>query len=66
MEMLLSIKTKLKLNKVQKLLMAKHAEIARFTYNWGLATWKELYSSGRNDSFTIDAGGKPIPVAESP
>jgi putative transposase len=121
--MLLSIHTKLKLNKSQKLLMAKHAGIARFTYNWGLATWKDLYESGlkpnkyilkkffnnhvkrflewikekgicqkitqyafdnlgtafdnffkrksqypqfkkkgRNDSFTIDAGGKPIPV----
>jgi putative transposase len=121
--MLLSIKTKLKLNKTQKLLMAKHAGIARFTYNWGLATWEELYDSGlkpnkyilkkffnnhvkpeyrwikekgicqkitqyafdnlgrafdnffkgrgqyprfkkkgRNDSFTIDASGKSIPV----
>jgi putative transposase len=121
--MLLSIKTKLKLNKSQKLLMAKHAGIARFTYHWGLATWQDLYLSGlkpnkyilkkffnnhvkpeltwvkekgicqkitqyafdylgtafdnffkgksqypqfkkkgRNDSFTIDAGGKPIPV----
>jgi putative transposase len=121
--MLLSIHTKLKLNKSQKLLMAKHAGIARFTYNWGLATWKDFYESGlkpnkyilkkffnnhvkpqldwikekgicqkitqysfdnlgtafekffkgksqypqfkkkgRNDSFTIDAGGKAIPV----
>jgi putative transposase len=121
--MLLSIKTKLKLNKTQKVLMSKHAGIARFTYNWGLATWQDLYLSGlkpnkyilkkffnnhvkpeltwikekgicqkitqyafenlgtafdnffkgksqypqfkkkgRNDSFTIDAGGKPISV----
>jgi putative transposase len=44
--MLLSIKTKLKLNLSKKLLMAKHAEIARFTYNWGLATWQDLYKSG--------------------
>lgn len=103
--------------------MAKHAGIARFTYNWGLATWQGLYKDGlkpnkyllkkffnnhvkpeyawikapgicqkitqyafdslgnafdrffkgegkypkfkrkgRNDSFTIDAGGKPINV----
>ncbi|MBC5794774.1 helix-turn-helix domain-containing protein, partial [Sphaerospermopsis sp. LEGE 00249] len=34
--MLLSIKTQLKLNKTQEMLMAKHAGIARFTYNWGL------------------------------
>ncbi|MCV3212020.1 transposase [Plectonema radiosum NIES-515] len=26
--------------------MSKHAGIARFTYNWGLATWNELYSYG--------------------
>jgi putative transposase len=121
--MLLSIKTKLKLNKTQEIFMAKHAGIARFTYNWGLATWASLYQDGlkpnkyilkkffnnhvkpelawikekgicqkitqyafdslgeafqrffkgqskypnfkkkgKNDSFTIDAGGKPIPV----
>ncbi len=65
--------------------MCKHAGIARFTYNWGLATWQELYKDGLkpnkyirffsgkggypnfkkkgdHDSFTIDAGGKPIPV----
>ncbi|MBE9214907.1 transposase [Plectonema cf. radiosum LEGE 06105] len=121
--MLLSIKTKLKLSKKQKLIMSKHAGISRFTYNWGLATWNNLYKDGlkpnkyllkkffnnhgkpeltwikekgicqkitqyafdnlgtafdrffqkkadypkfkkkgKNDSFTIDAGGKPIPV----
>ena len=26
--------------------MAKHAGIARFTYNWGLATWQDLYNDG--------------------
>jgi putative transposase len=121
--MLLSIKTKLKLNDAQKTIMSKHAGIARFTYNWGLAIWKSLYQDGykpnkyllkkffnnevktalvwikekgicqkitqyafdqlgnafdrffkglgeypkfkkkgQNDSFTIDASGKPIPV----
>ncbi|WP_414580717.1 RNA-guided endonuclease InsQ/TnpB family protein [Scytonema sp. PCC 10023] len=121
--MLLSIKTKLKLTVEQKTVMSKHTGIARFTYNWGLATWKNLYQDGykpnkyllkkffnnsvktqlgwirekgicqkitqyafdqlgaafdrffkglgeypklkkkgRNDSFTIDASGKPIPV----
>jgi putative transposase len=121
--LLLSIKTKLKLTKDQETIMSKHAGIARFTYNWGLATWKRLYEDGfkpnkyilkkffnnhvkpeldwikekgicqkitqyafdnlgdafsrffgnksdypnfkkkgRNDSFTIDASGKPIPV----
>ncbi len=44
--MLLSIKTKLKLTTTQKTAMAKHAGIARFTYNWGLATWQDLYKDG--------------------
>ncbi|WP_414549790.1 RNA-guided endonuclease InsQ/TnpB family protein [Anabaena sp. CCY 0017] len=44
--MLLSIKTKLKLNESQKTIMSKHAGIARFTYNWGLATWQNLYNDG--------------------
>ena len=44
--MLLSIKTKLKLSKAQEIIMNKHAGIARFTYNWGLATWNNLYKDG--------------------
>ncbi|MFH7028989.1 MAG: RNA-guided endonuclease InsQ/TnpB family protein [Heteroscytonema crispum UTEX LB 1556] len=44
--MLLSIKTKLDLTNEQTVLMSKHAGIARFTYNWGLATWQALYKDG--------------------
>jgi putative transposase len=44
--LLTAIKTKLKLTESQKVLMAKHAGISRFTYNWGLATWQALYQSG--------------------
>jgi len=44
--MLLSIKTQLKLNPAQKILMAKHAGIARFTYNWGLSTWLSFWNDG--------------------
>jgi putative transposase len=44
--MLLSIKTKIKLTKPQKVIMAKHAGIARFTDNWGLATWQDLSKDG--------------------
>ena len=42
---LLGIKTKLDLNVTQKVLMSKHAGIRQFTFNWGLATWQELYKS---------------------
>lgn len=44
--MLLSVKTQLKLNFKERVLMSKHAGIARFTYNWGLATWQSLYKDG--------------------
>ncbi|MEO1377203.1 MAG: helix-turn-helix domain-containing protein, partial [Cyanobacteria bacterium J06635_10] len=44
--MLLSIKTKLNLTREQKIIMSKHAGIARFTYNWGLAAWNDMYKSG--------------------
>jgi len=43
---LLSLKTQLKFNSQQRILMSKHAGIARFTYNWGLATWQSLYKDG--------------------
>ncbi|MGB8689424.1 MAG: helix-turn-helix domain-containing protein, partial [Microcoleus sp.] len=41
-----ALKTKLKLTDTQAVLMAKHAGIARFTFNWGLATWRTLYCEG--------------------
>jgi putative transposase len=41
-----ALKTKLKLTPSQAVLMAKHAGIARFTYNWGLFTWRSLYAEG--------------------
>ena len=44
--MLRAIKTQLKLNSRERILMSKHAGIARFTYNWGLATWQSLYKDG--------------------
>jgi putative transposase len=56
--MLLSIKTKLKLNKTQEILMAKHAGIARFTYNWGLATWQDLYKDGLSSHAPVEVESK--------
>ncbi|WP_252393615.1 helix-turn-helix domain-containing protein [Hydrogenibacillus sp. N12] len=36
-------------NKKQHILLAKHAGVARFAYNWGLARWIEIYEKeGRN------------------
>jgi putative transposase len=33
--------------------MSKHVGIARFTYNWGLATWNALYKSGYKPNHLI-------------
>ncbi len=51
--LLTSIKTKLKLTSSQKTQMSKHAGISRFTYNWGLATWRALYQSGYQPNHLI-------------
>jgi putative transposase len=39
-------RTKLKLNNRQATLMAKHAGLARWVYNWGLRLWSEGYKEG--------------------
>lgn len=44
--MLLGFRTKLKLNKSQRVLMAQHAGYSRWVYNWGLATKIKLYQEG--------------------
>ena len=44
--MLLGVKTKLNLTDAQKVLMAKHAGIRRFTFNWGLGAWQDLHRAG--------------------
>lgn len=44
--MLLSLKTKLKLNETQEILRAKQAGIARFTDNWALANWGYFCGDG--------------------
>lgn len=41
--MIKAIKIRLLPTKEQEVLMFKSCGIARFTYNWGLARWKELY-----------------------
>jgi len=41
--MIKSVKIRLKPSKEQEILMFKSCGIARFTYNWGLNRWNELY-----------------------
>ena len=42
---------KLKPNKAQAVLLSKTVGTARFTYNWGLARWNELYERGERCSW---------------
>ncbi len=46
--MIKALKIRLKPDKKQEILMFKSAGTARFTYNWGLARWEELYRQGLN------------------
>lgn len=44
--MIKSIKIRLIPTKEQEILMNKSVGIARFSYNWGLAKWEEMYKEG--------------------
>lgn len=44
--MYLAYRTKLKLNALQRTLLARHAGYARWVFNWGLALWNEAYLDG--------------------
>ena len=44
----------LKPNVKQRILLAKHAGVARFTYNWGLAKRKELYEKEKKSTNAIE------------
>ena len=50
--MLKSIKIRLIPTKEQEKLMFKSVDVARFTYNWGLAKWKEQYELGEKPNVT--------------
>jgi len=47
----LSHKIRLDPNNVQAGYFLRSAGVARFTYNWGLARWKELYEAGEKPSW---------------
>ena len=46
--MLLGFKTELKVNSNQKILLAKHAGIARHAWNWGLCLTKNILDNNKN------------------
>ena len=50
--MIKSIKIRLIPTKEQEKLMFKSVGVARFTYNWGLAKWKEQYDLGEKPNAT--------------
>ena len=45
--MLLGFKTELKVNNTQKILLAKHAGVARHAWNWGLGLTKQILDNNR-------------------
>lgn len=47
--MLLGFKTEMKLNNVQRTLMAQHAGCARFAWNWGVALTKEILDHNKTN-----------------
>ena len=50
--MIKSIKIRLVPTKEQEVLMFKSTGVARFTYNWGLNKWNELYKKGEKPNAT--------------
>lgn len=47
--MLLGFKTELKVNNTQKILLAKHAGVARHAWNWGLSLTKGILDNNRDN-----------------
>jgi putative transposase len=48
--MIKGVKIRLKPNKEQEILMFKSAGISRFTYNWALVRWNEVYKNGEKSN----------------
>ena len=48
--MLLGFKTELKVNNTQRILLAKHAGVARHAWNWGLNLTKQILDNNRDNS----------------
>ena len=45
--MLLGFKTELKVNNTPRILLAKHAGVARHAWNWGLGLTKKILDNNR-------------------
>ena len=58
--MLLGFKTELKVNNKQRVLLAKHAEVARHAWNWGLSLTKKILDNNQvttsNQAIADEAG----------
>ena len=50
MRMLLGFKTELKVNNTQRVLLAKHAGVARHAWNWGLNLTKNILDNNQAES----------------
>ena len=48
--MIKAVKVRLLPTKEQEILMFKSTGVARFAYNWGLATWEEMYKQNQKPS----------------
>ncbi|MCA1992848.1 MAG: helix-turn-helix domain-containing protein [Coleofasciculus sp. S288] len=48
--MLLGFKTELKLNKLQRVLLSKHAGTARHAWNWGLGLTQQILDNNKANS----------------
>ena len=48
--MIKSVKIRLIPTSEQEIIMNKTVGVARFTYNWGLSKWQEMYKEGINPS----------------
>ncbi len=51
--MLLGFKTELKLNSQQRVILAKHAGVARHAYNWGLALCQNILTHNRENPLEL-------------
>ncbi|VEP13427.1 transposase [Hyella patelloides LEGE 07179] len=57
--MLLGFKTELKVNNTQRILLAKHAGVARHAWNWGLGLTKQILDNNRDKPTALKDTASP-------